>query len=169
MLQDQLNSRNSLDTRPMGSDFDQLNLSGSLLLLDSYDDGQFSGTFSTPTGLSKLLASPELFRVGPLSGSMGGEDVSRSNRLFLNGERLHCSTTGPLQVMTPSGLQNANGKSLGCLNHYVFVTIEEPQARGGTNHALLEKPILKMPTLTVLPKKKSIFPRGTATFHRNDW
>ena len=32
--------QNSLDTRPMGSDFQvRLNLSGSLLLLDSYDDG----------------------------------------------------------------------------------------------------------------------------------
>lgn len=126
--------QNSLDTRPMGSDFQvRLNLSGSLLLLDSYDDGQFSGTFSTPTGLSEIVASPELFRVGPLSGSMGGEDVSGQPPIVVMVNDFTAPTAGPLQVMTPSGLQNANGKVWDPSQPLtMFVTIEEPQARGET-------------------------------------
>ena len=69
--------QNTLDTRPMGSDFQvRLNLSNSVLLLDSHDNGQFSGIFNTRSGLSEITASPDLFRVGPLAGSIGGEDVS---------------------------------------------------------------------------------------------
>ena len=42
-------------------------------------------------------------------------------------------TAGPLQVMTPSGLQNANGKVWDPSQALtMFVTIEEPQARGET-------------------------------------
>ena len=126
--------QNSLDTRPMGSDFQvRLNLSGSLLLLDSYDDGVFSGTFSTPTGLSEIAASPQLFRIGPLSGSIGGEDTSGQPPIVVMVNDYTPPTAGPLQVMTPSGLQNANGavwdpsQSLS-----LYVTVEEPEARGET-------------------------------------
>jgi hypothetical protein len=42
-------------------------------------------------------------------------------------------TAGPLQVMTPAGLQNANGKVWDPSQPLsLFVTIEEPQARGET-------------------------------------
>ncbi|GIS49596.1 MAG: hypothetical protein Ct9H90mP23_2680 [Methanobacteriota archaeon] len=56
------------------------------------------------------MASPELFRVGPLSGSMGGEDVSGQPPIVVMVNDFTAPTAGPLQVMTPSGLQNANGK-----------------------------------------------------------
>ena len=126
--------QNSLDTRPMGSDFQvRLNLSGSLLLLDSYDDGVFSGTFSTPTGLSEIAASPQLFRIGPLSGSIGGEDTSGQPPVVVMLNDYTPPTAGPLQVMTPAGLQNANGKVWDPSQPLsLFVTIEEPQARGET-------------------------------------
>ena len=126
--------QNSLDTRPMGSDFQvRLNLSGSLLLLDSYDDGVFSGTFSTPTGISEIAASPELFRIGPLSGSIGGEDTSGQPPIVIMVNDYTPPTAGPLQVMTPSGLQNANGKVWDPSQTLsLYVTIEEPQARGET-------------------------------------
>ena len=126
--------QNSLDTRPMGSDFQvRLNLSGSLLLLDSYDDGVFSGTFSTPTGLSEIAASPQLFRIGPLSGSIGGEDTSGQPPVVVMVNDYTPPTAGPLQVMTPAGLQNANGKVWDPSQPLsLFVSIEEPQARGET-------------------------------------
>ncbi len=126
--------QNSLDTRPTASDFQvRLNLSGSLFLLDSFDDGVFSGTFSTPMGLSEISASPELFRIGPLSGSIGGEDTSGQPPIVVMVNDYTPPTAGPLQVMTPSGLQNANGavwdpsQSLS-----LYVTVEEPEARGET-------------------------------------
>ncbi len=126
--------QNSLDTRPLGSDFQvRLNLSNSVLLLDSHDDGQFSGTFNTPTGQSEIAATPDLFRVGPLSGSIGGEDVSGQTSIVVMVNDFTAPTAGPLQVMTPSGLQNANGKVWDpSLPLSLFVTIEEPQARGET-------------------------------------
>ena len=126
--------QNSLDTRPTASDFQvRLNLSGSLFLLDSFDDGVFSGTFSTPVGLSEISASPELFRIGPLSGSIGGEDTSGQPPIVVMVNDYTPPTAGPLQVMTPSGLQNANGAVWDPSQPLsLYVTVEEPEARGET-------------------------------------
>ena len=98
-----------------------------------FRSGVFSGTFSTPMGLSEISASPELFRIGPLSGSIGGEDTSGQPPIVVMVNDYTPPTAGPLQVMTPSGLQNANGavwdpsQSLS-----LYVTVEEPEARGET-------------------------------------
>ena len=126
--------QNTLDTRPMGSDFQvRLNLSNSVLLLDSHDNGQFSGIFNTPSGLSEITASPDLFRVGPLAGSIGGEDVSGQPPTVIMVNDFTAPIAGPLQVVTAAGLQNANGKVWDpSLPLSLYVTVEEPQARGET-------------------------------------
>ena len=71
-------------------------------------------------------------------------------------------TAGPLQVMTPSGLQNANGKVWDPSQPLsLYVTIEEPQARGETLTMHYWRADLMMLTQTVSLKKKSIFHKST--------
>ena len=68
---------------------------------------------SVSTGLSEIAASPQLFRIGPLSGSIGGEDTSGQPPVVVMVNDYTPPTAGPLQVMTPAGLQNANLERFG--------------------------------------------------------
>ena len=122
------------DTTPLQSDFQvRVNISGSIFLLESEENGEFSGTFNAPTGISEISVTPDLFRVGPLSGSIGAMDESGQPPTVTIVSDFTPPIAGPLQVMTPSGLQNANGKVWDpSLPLSFFVTLEENEARGET-------------------------------------
>jgi hypothetical protein len=51
--------QDSTDNRPIGDDFQvRLNLSGSLIMMDSSDGGEFSGIVNTPSSTGDVTASP---------------------------------------------------------------------------------------------------------------
>ena len=122
------------DTTPLQSDFQvRVNISGSIYLLESLENGEFSGTFNAPAGMSEISVTPDLFRVGPLSGSIGAMDESGQPPTVTIVNDFTPPIVGPLQVMTPSGLQNANGKVWDpSMPLSFFVTLEENEARGET-------------------------------------
>ena len=120
------------NTVPLPDDFEvRLNLSGSIFSLESGENGQFSGIFNTPMDVLEILASPDLFRVGPLSGSIGADDVTGMPPIVSIQPDLHPPSAGPLEVITPTGLKDSNGlvwDPSTPLN--LFVTLDEPEARG---------------------------------------
>jgi len=124
--------QDTLNTVPLPDDFEvRLNLSGSIFLLESGENGQFSGIFNTPMDVLEILASPDLFRVGPLSGSIGANDVTGTPPTVSIQLDLHPPSVGPLEVITPTGLKDSNGlvwEPSSPLN--MFVTVDEPEARG---------------------------------------
>ncbi|HJN69837.1 MAG TPA: hypothetical protein QF525_00175, partial [Candidatus Thalassarchaeaceae archaeon] len=126
--------QDSTDTHPIGTDFQvRLNLTGSLLLMNSADDGQFYLNISAPSGLSEVTASPELFRVGPISGAIGAEDTSGAGTTVIIRQDSNPPTAGVMEVNTATGLTPANGKVWDpTLPLSLFVTIEEAEARGET-------------------------------------
>ena len=120
------------NTVPLPDDFEvRLNLSGSIYLLESGDNGQFSGIFNTPADILEIEASPDLFRVGPLSGSIGANDVTGQPPMVAIQGDFNPPTAGPLEVITPTGLKDSDGivwDPSSPLN--LFVTVDEPEARG---------------------------------------
>ena len=120
------------NTVPLMSDFEvRLNVSGSIYLLQSEENGIFSGVINTPSDVAEILVTPELFRVGPLSGSIGAMDVTgQPPTVSITGD-FSPPLAGPLQLLTPSGLKDANGlvwDPSSPLN--LFVTLDESEARG---------------------------------------
>ena len=126
--------QDSTENRPIGDDFQvRLNLSGSMILLDSADDGAFSGIIAAPSGTGDVTASPDLFRVGPLSGAIGAEDVSGVGTIVTIRQDSNPPVAGPIQVNTPTGLTPAHGKVWDpTVPLSMFVTIQEDEARGET-------------------------------------
>jgi len=120
------------NTVPLPDDFEvRLNLSGSIYLLESGDNGQFSGIFNTPADILEIEASPDLFRIGPLSGSIGANDVTGQPPMVAIQGDFNPPTAGPLEVITPTGLKDSDGivwDPSSPLN--LFVTVDEPEARG---------------------------------------
>ena len=65
------------EKRPSATDFSvALNLSGSIYALQTGDNGQFSGSVSTPGGVNSMMISPLMLRVGPSSSTNGAEDTT---------------------------------------------------------------------------------------------
>ncbi len=124
--------QDTTDMRPNSDDFKvRVDISGDLYLLDSNDDGTFSGIINSPVGYDEITASPELFRVGPLSGSIGGQDVSGVTSVVTMLSDTHPPVVNAVQVNTATGLVNANGKVWDpTVPLTLYVTIEEAEARG---------------------------------------
>ena len=103
--------QDSTDNRPIGDDFQvRLNLSGSLIMMDSADGGEFSGIVNTPSSTGDVTASPELFRVGPLGGAIGALDVSGVATVVTIRQDSNPPIAGQIEVNTATGLTPANGK-----------------------------------------------------------
>ena len=126
--------QDSTDNRPIGDDFQvRLNLSGSLIMMDSSDGGEFSGIVNTPSSTGDVTASPELFRVGPLEGAIGAIDVSGVATVVTIRQDSNPPIAGPLEVNTATGLTPAHGKVWDpTVPLSMFVTIQEAEARGET-------------------------------------
>ena len=126
--------QDSTDNRPIGDDFQvRLNLSGSLIMLDSADGGEFSGIVNTPSSTGDVTASPELFRVGPLGGAIGALDVSGVATVVTIRQDSNPPIAGQIEVNTPTGLTRAHGKVWDpTVPLSMFVTIQEAEARGET-------------------------------------
>ena len=126
--------QDSTDNRPIGDDFQvRLNLSGSLIMMDSADGGEFSGIVNTPSSTGDVTASPELFRVGPLGGAIGALDVSGVATVVTIRQDSNPPIAGQIEVNTATGLTPANGKVWDpTVPLSMFVTIQEAEARGET-------------------------------------
>jgi hypothetical protein len=126
--------QDSTDNRPIGDDFQvRLNLSGSLIMMDSADGGEFSGIVNTPSSTGDVTASPELFRVGPLGGAIGALDVSGVATVVTIRQDSNPPLAGQIEVNTPTGLTPAHGKVWDpTVPLNMFVTIQEAEARGET-------------------------------------
>ena len=126
--------QDATDVRPSGEDFQvRLNLSGSLILLNSNDDGFYEGIVNAPSGISEVTTSPDLFRVGPLAGAIGADDVSGVATVVTIRQDSNPPSVGQIEVNTATGLTSANGKVWDpTLPLSLFVTVEEAEARGET-------------------------------------
>ena len=120
------------DARPDMSDFQVgLNMSGSLFSLTVGDDGQFGGIVTPDPGLSQVTVSPMMLSVGPTGYSVGAEDVTGVPPQITVTMDSNPPVAGPIQVNTPTGLQNAHAKVWEpTVPLSVFVTIDEGEARG---------------------------------------
>jgi len=124
--------QDSPSARPAMSDFQVgLNMSGSLFSLTVGDDGQFGGIVTPDPGLSQVTVSPMMLSVGPTGFSVGAEDVTGVPPQITVTMDSNPPVAGPMQVNTPTGLQDAHAKvwePTAPLS--IFVTIDEGEARG---------------------------------------
>ena len=119
---------------PIGEDFlVHLDLSGSMIPMESGDDGRFSALIPAPTGVADLTASPVLSRVGPLSGATGAEDVSGAPSVVTIRQDRNPPVAGPLMVSTDAGPAPAHGMVWHpAAPLSLSVTVEEAEAHGET-------------------------------------
>jgi hypothetical protein len=123
------------DARPQSTDFlVGLNMSGALYSMTMGDNGSFETTVdwlsSTSLG-NEVTLSPLLITVGPSGSTVGAEDTSGTPPQTTVIIDSSAPVAGPLQVNTPTGLQNAHGKVWDpTIPLSVFVTIDESEARG---------------------------------------
>ncbi|MDP7042708.1 MAG: hypothetical protein QF807_01660 [Candidatus Thalassarchaeaceae archaeon] len=86
-----------------------VNFSGTDYPTTSHDNGSFSTTLTTPNNSGLVTLNSRIVRVGPASGSFGGEDESDPMETV----SVYTDVTAPnaenLQVLTTSGLLDANG------------------------------------------------------------
>lgn len=129
--------QDSTDSRPQASDFlVGLNMSGSLYSMTMGDNGSFNTTVDwliSSTGGSELTLSPMILTVGPSGLAVGATDTSGTPPQVSIIVDSNAPTAGPLQVNTPSGLQEAHGKVWDpTVPLSLFITIDEAEARGET-------------------------------------
>jgi hypothetical protein len=124
--------QDSPSARPAVSDFQVgLNMSGSLFSLTVGDNGHFGGIVTPDPGLSQVTVSPMMLSVGPTGFSVGAEDVTGVPPQITVTMDSNPPVAGPMQVNTPTGLQDAHAKvwePTAPLS--IFVTIDEGEARG---------------------------------------
>jgi len=124
--------QDSTDSRPMASDFSvSVDVAGSLIPLQSGDQGSFSGTIMVPASAETLSLFPVLTSIGPQGGSNGAHDASGDSdvvEVLVDGNP---PIAGPLEMMTLIGLQPANGMvSDPTILFAPYITISEGEARG---------------------------------------
>ncbi|MEC7100287.1 MAG: hypothetical protein VXW80_00395, partial [Candidatus Thermoplasmatota archaeon] len=129
--------QDSTDSRPQASDFlVGLNMSGSLYSMTMGDNGSFNTTVDwliSSIGGSELTLSPMILTVGPSGLAVGATDTSGTPPQVSIIVDSNAPTAGPLQVNTPSGLQDAHGKVWDpTVPLSLFITIDEAEARGET-------------------------------------
>ena len=119
------------EKRPSATDFSvALNLSGSIYALQTGDDGQFSGSVSTPGGISSMMLSPLMLRVGPSSSTNGAEDTTGAPPLVEIQVDSNPPVADSIQVQTPIGLQYVDGMVVPPTTFSPYITISEGEARG---------------------------------------
>ena len=119
--------------RPSATDFSvALNLSGSIYALQTDEDGQFSGSVSTPSGASSMTLSPIMLRVGPSSSTNGAEDTTGTPPIVEIRVDTNPPVAGSMQVQTPIGLQYVDGMVVPPTTFSPYITISEGEARGET-------------------------------------
>ena len=123
--------QDSTDDRPLASDYSvALNLSSSIYLLQSGDDGTYSGVVTSPPGVSDMLLSPIMISVGP-QGASGAQDVTGMPPIIEVVIDTSPPVAGPLEVNTPVGLQNVDGMVVDpSIPFSPYITISEDEARG---------------------------------------
>ena len=123
------------DARPQPTDFlVGLNMSGALYSMTMGQNGSFETTvdwlMSSSLG-AEVTLSPLLLTVGPSGSTVGAEDTSGippQTTVIIDSS---APVAGPLQVNTPTGLQDAHGKVWDpTVPLSVYVTIDESEARG---------------------------------------
>lgn len=123
------------DARPQSTDFlVGLNMSGALYSMTMGQNGSFETTvdwlISTSLG-SEVTLSPLILTVGPSGSTVGAVDTSGTPPQTTVIIDSSAPVAGPLQVNTPSGLQDAHGKVWDpTVPLSVYVTIDESEARG---------------------------------------
>ena len=123
------------DARPMATDFlVGLNMSGSLYSMTMGDNGSFETTvdwLSSSIAGSEVTLSPLMITVGPSGSTVGAVDTTGAPPQTSIIVDSNAPIAGPLQVNTPSGLQDAHGKVWDpTVPLSLFITIDEPEARG---------------------------------------
>ena len=127
--------QDAADARPAYGDFEVgLNMSGNLFSLSTGDAGSFSGIITPPestVGLPQLSLSPLMISVGPSGLTVGAEDTTGHAPPITVRTDSNPPVTGPIQVNTPTGLNDAHGKVWDpSIPLSVFVTVDEVEARG---------------------------------------
>ena len=118
------------DRRPQPSDFSvALDLSGSVYPLQSGAEGSFFGTISSPTGISEMVLSPIMTRVGPSSSTNGAQDTTGVSQTVIVEIDNNPPVAGPMQVQTPIGLQPVDGMVVSPTVFSPYITISEQEAR----------------------------------------
>ena len=123
------------DARPQASDFlVGLNMSGSLYSMTMGENGSFETTvdwLSSSIAGSEVTLSPMILTVGPSGSTVGAIDTTGAPPQVSIIVDSNAPVAGPLQVNTPTGLQDAHGKVWDpTVPLSLFVTIDEPEARG---------------------------------------
>ena len=123
------------DSRPQPSDFlVGLNMSGALYPMTMGENGSFETTvdwLSSTTVGNEVTLSPLMLTVGPSGSTVGAEDTSGTPPQTTVIIDSSAPVAGPLQVNTPTGLQDAHGKVWDpTVPLSVYVTIDESEARG---------------------------------------
>tara|TARA_A100000164_G_scaffold206373_1_gene182987 strand:+ start:558 stop:7427 length:6870 start_codon:yes stop_codon:yes gene_type:complete len=122
------------DSRPQPSDFlVGLNMSGALYPMTMGENGSFETTVDwliSATSNEQTL-SPLILTVGPSGSTVGAEDTSGTPPQTTVIIDSSAPIAGPLQVNTPTGLQDAHGKVWDpTVPLSLYVTIDESEARG---------------------------------------
>jgi hypothetical protein len=129
--------QDSVDARPALGDFEVgLNMSGNLFSLSPGDAGSFGDLITPPlhsgiNQISEVSLSPLMLSVGPSGSTVGAEDTTGLAPVVIVRIDSAPPSAGPIQVNTPTGLQDAHGKVWDpAVPLSVFVTIDEVEARG---------------------------------------
>ena len=86
-----------------------VNFSGTEYPSNSHDNGSFSTTLTTPNDTSIVTLKPRIVRVGPASGSFGGNDETGPMDTVTVNTDITAPNAAELQVLTTNGLLDANG------------------------------------------------------------
>jgi len=127
--------QDATDARPQSSDFlVGLNMSGSLYPMTMGDNGTFETTvdwLGSSIAGSEVTLSPLVLTVGPSGSTVGAIDTTGAPPQVSIIVDSNAPVAGPLQVNTPTGLQDAHGKVWDpTVPLSLFITIDEPEARG---------------------------------------
>ncbi|MFL2958754.1 MAG: hypothetical protein ACJZ5P_01705 [Candidatus Thalassarchaeaceae archaeon] len=123
------------DARPQPTDFlVGLNMSGALYPMTMGQNGSFETTvdwLSSTSMENEITLSPMLLTVGPSGSTVGAEDTSGTPPQTTVIIDSTAPVASPLQVNTPTGLQDAHGKVWDpTIPLSLYVTVDESEARG---------------------------------------
>ena len=120
------------DSRPQSTDFlVGLNMSGSLYPMTMGENGSFETVIDWLSFGGDVTLSPLMLTVGPSGSTVGAEDTTGMPPVVTLVVDSSAPNAGPLQVNTPTGLQDAHGKVWDPdLSLSLYVTIDESEARG---------------------------------------
>ena len=124
--------QDSEGVRPSPSDFSVgLDLSGTVIELQTDEGGSFHGTVPAPSGVSQMTLTPVMTRVGPTSSTTGAEDATGTTTIVEILVDQNPPVAGPIEVQTPVGLQSVDGMVVPPTSSFSpYVTISEGEARG---------------------------------------